>query len=527
MEEQADAEQERSSCPSPSMQSAPPQQQQQYPSSYSQQQQQQQNASEQPSASMQHAPLLPPIQHFEGVPQYVAMNGVPPPMQHHPPPYPPTLYGGYGGSGGMAAPSNGMMRYAAIPQAPVDARQMSGGRHKKEIKRRTKTGCLTCRKRRIKCDEGQPSCRNCAKSKRDCLGYDPIFKQAPAPAPIAAKPDATAAPPPSGPPNTYPPSQPYPASAVAFPDYGGVSLDPALGGGDHPLVMAPNAYSSAGLVAERRVRHITMDQLFAINDIPPQYQKHDVPPPLPPAALQEVTDFYEYHFARGLNLLLETDWYTVHGATTLQSTPELLDLTFQCAEQLKTRNDNPSVTNHIRSLESLLVWNLALMPRSSLPGSDLSARIDTLQNLLTGQFLDPTRLPAPPQPGVPPEKHNEQAFWHNLGRFTAIHDDGNSDDPTESLRQIADALTTMRGLLGMLENRDVLYSIAIGRHIGGRMLEFQPPRRLVASSNNAHDEVNKLKVAHQFVENEDAQGTTQVIQRICSMALRSWTLQKR
>ena len=27
---------------------------------------------------------------------------------------------------------------------------MSGGRHKKEIKRRTKTGCLTCRKRRIK-----------------------------------------------------------------------------------------------------------------------------------------------------------------------------------------------------------------------------------------------------------------------------------------------------------------------------------------------------------------------------------------
>lgn len=32
---------------------------------------------------------------------------------------------------------------------------MSGGRHKKEIKRRTKTGCLTCRKRRIKvCGKG-------------------------------------------------------------------------------------------------------------------------------------------------------------------------------------------------------------------------------------------------------------------------------------------------------------------------------------------------------------------------------------
>jgi hypothetical protein len=40
------------------------------------------------------------------------------------------------------------MRYQLPPQA--DQRVLSGGRHKKEIKRRTKTGCLTCRKRRIK-----------------------------------------------------------------------------------------------------------------------------------------------------------------------------------------------------------------------------------------------------------------------------------------------------------------------------------------------------------------------------------------
>lgn len=28
----------------------------------------------------------------------------------------------------------------------------------------------------MQCDEGQPTCRNCQKSKRECLGYDPIFK---------------------------------------------------------------------------------------------------------------------------------------------------------------------------------------------------------------------------------------------------------------------------------------------------------------------------------------------------------------
>ncbi|EEH41757.2 hypothetical protein PAAG_03678 [Paracoccidioides lutzii Pb01] len=38
-------------------------------------------------------------------------------------------------------------------------------------RRRTKTGCLTCRKRRIKCGEEKPTCNNCKKSKRECEGY--------------------------------------------------------------------------------------------------------------------------------------------------------------------------------------------------------------------------------------------------------------------------------------------------------------------------------------------------------------------
>jgi hypothetical protein len=42
------------------------------------------------------------------------------------------------------------MRYQLPPQGESGQRILSGGRHKKEIKRRTKTGCLTCRKRRIK-----------------------------------------------------------------------------------------------------------------------------------------------------------------------------------------------------------------------------------------------------------------------------------------------------------------------------------------------------------------------------------------
>ncbi|KAJ5172800.1 hypothetical protein N7492_005393 [Penicillium capsulatum] len=42
---------------------------------------------------------------------------------------------------------------------------------RKSGKKRTKTGCLTCRKRRIKCGEEKPTCSNCVKSKRTCEGY--------------------------------------------------------------------------------------------------------------------------------------------------------------------------------------------------------------------------------------------------------------------------------------------------------------------------------------------------------------------
>ncbi|KAG9241931.1 hypothetical protein BJ878DRAFT_202247 [Calycina marina] len=44
--------------------------------------------------------------------------------------------------------------------------------------KRTKTGCLTCRRRRIKCGEERPTCSNCTKSKRQCEGYSQrvVFK---------------------------------------------------------------------------------------------------------------------------------------------------------------------------------------------------------------------------------------------------------------------------------------------------------------------------------------------------------------
>ena len=82
-------------------------------------QQQQQQRPGQPGAQAQMGSAIPP-----GMAQYYTQGQ----------PFPPT------------SDPNAPMRYPI----PPDGRVLSGGRHKKEIKRRTKTGCLTCRKRRIK-----------------------------------------------------------------------------------------------------------------------------------------------------------------------------------------------------------------------------------------------------------------------------------------------------------------------------------------------------------------------------------------
>lgn len=38
------------------------------------------------------------------------------------------------------------------------------------------TGCITCKQKRLKCDENKPSCRQCEKRKVTCEGYKKDFK---------------------------------------------------------------------------------------------------------------------------------------------------------------------------------------------------------------------------------------------------------------------------------------------------------------------------------------------------------------
>ncbi|OAX78290.1 white-opaque regulator 1 [Emergomyces africanus] len=75
--------------------------------------------------------------------------------------------------GGSSSPSPQLAKIpSASPAAPSEPTPKNVPQPKaKGPRRRTKTGCLTCRKRRIKCGEEKPTCNNCKKSKRDCEGY--------------------------------------------------------------------------------------------------------------------------------------------------------------------------------------------------------------------------------------------------------------------------------------------------------------------------------------------------------------------
>ncbi|KAF9872110.1 C6 zinc finger domain protein [Colletotrichum karsti] len=68
---------------------------------------------------------------------------------------------GAGTAAKIAGRSSGVVTFA------VDGRPKAN----RSKNTKSRSGCVTCKKRRIRCDEAKPSCFNCAKSKRECEGY--------------------------------------------------------------------------------------------------------------------------------------------------------------------------------------------------------------------------------------------------------------------------------------------------------------------------------------------------------------------
>ena len=206
---------------------------------------------------------------------------------------------------------------------------------------------------------------------------------------------------------------------------------------------------------------------------------------------------------------------------------------------------NPSNPDDFRalavtqSLEAHVVWSTMALCRHVAPNPnttngqvdveetsddphDAAKRLEIFEYLVSSQYLDSEPLPQTENTRNGSMlrdqlKYREREFWRLIGKFLTLR-----DDEASSAKEIDDTLLSCRSVLDAHENRDVIYSVAIARHIGQRMAEF-PDHLEQPANNDEQDAKAKLFVAKKFIEDEAmGKGTSQVIQRLCGMAIRSW-----
>ncbi|KAH6606453.1 hypothetical protein Trco_005606 [Trichoderma cornu-damae] len=510
---------------------------------------------------------VPPISHHPmsmgmSMP-LTAVSATPPYFASHSTPL-PSNYG---------FPQDALTRYPL----PHDPRLINHRGPKKEIKRRTKTGCLTCRKRRIKCDETHPTCNNCRKSKRECLGYDPIFRQqagtpagnsvqpassnlsqptessagstvgqAPTPrlvnsygsqSPMLPSVYATGSNPgtPSIAPNTYNPlSTAASASALSLkPDLGygySSNIDPAV------RTMSSMAVSQLSLSAADntylRAKKMKIDEIIDLLGPPAPVQQISHTE----ETFNEITKVYHEMYAGGLSAFFETGWYyfTENGKMTFPKDANLIEhmATFLKILEAVKANDHAQMA-YSGVLETRIVWELACtayqMPdrannsmRLSLPPDndaiEARNRLQVVEALLCGDEL----LSNPLSPPVADGDHHRTRqfdFWYSLAEFVRRRDNPNAP-ATIKVRE--DVLSRMRHLLDGRENRDLLYSIAVVRELAPTFdsgYATTIPQHLDES-----DPKNRLAVASKFIldESQVTGGTTNVVRRFSDIASRAF-----
>ena len=267
---------------------------------------------------------------------------------------------------------------------------------------------------------------------------------------------------------------------------------------------------------------------------------------LPQSTYTEIKNIYSTVYALGIDKFLETRWFTTRGHIHLLKDNQLCE---EYAALLSRMRLPVSVdASHLRitqSLEATVIWHTMCLCRkistsvSETPQSHDSQvdvdegvhnackRLKAFETLITNQYLDEelfSHESPPPRNGTMLDdtlRHRERDFWRLIGKFVTLH-----DDEASSAKEIDDTLGSLRLLLDSRENRDVLYSIAIVRHVGQRLAESVANNE--TSKADLTDEIesprSKLYVAREFLITEsNVKATSQVVARICGMAIKSWS----
>jgi len=183
-----------------------------------------------------------------------------------------------------------------------------------------------------------------------------------------------------------------------------------------------------------------------------------------------------------------------------------------------------------RAAEARAVWHLLELSRPdvdnqsqhSLRQIDLMSphgRLDVLECLLTNRMLYEANFsPQHADSNWPRDKTDEFHFWSDLARFLA-----RSSEDSNTSAEMDNLLHHCRNRLNGRENRDVIYSLMVVRHLGWRIPGF--PHSMAPESGGESSSVNKVYIAHKFISEEGGyRGTNHPIQRICDMAMRAWAI---
>ncbi|KAL8873199.1 MAG: hypothetical protein Q9174_001301 [Haloplaca sp. 1 TL-2023] len=285
-------------------------------------------------------------------------------------------------------------------------------------------------------------------------------------------------------------------------------------------------------VAAKRSR---MDELVCLDGISP-------PPPtgraIEPEDYGKIKLAYQNVYGPSIDKFLETQWFSQSGIKYLMEDRHLCERFARLIDRYHIDPQSPGAQHTLAptmSLEASVIWSLMNLarrvtdtadPSSDAPegrhseASDAAKRVSILENLLSGQHLEAESAPAVENTrnGTAFEiqlNKREHDFWQLLHTFLTIH-----DDEASASQELDSILNSARLLLDSRENRDIVYSIAILRLHGSReSLE-------TSGGGNTHN--HTLQVAKDFLQKEAGNnGTTQVVQRLCGMAMNAWVTLRR
>ena len=277
----------------------------------------------------------------------------------------------------------------------------------------------------------------------------------------------------------------------------------------------------------------------------------------------EIKNLYTTIYATGIDKFLETRWFSNRGLTHLFDNPILCEKYKVLLSRFNITAASDYRGNLItQSLEAHVIWETFLLarqvsasinttndPNATVEVNDgvheAAKRVEVFEALVTNQRLDPanamndgqaqsssTTTPSgTPKPALDDQlRSRERDFWRNTSKFCTLKDDSkpSAENPNEEIEKV---LKDMRVLLDSRENRDIIYSIAVVRQVAHQLAEKAAAEEnkdqsagAQPVSNNEEDPRTKVTVARNFIHSESAgKGTTQVAQRVCGMAIMTWS----